>query len=185
MPLTVGGGIRTTDDMHALLHAGADKISINSSAIATPELISAGAERFGSQCTGKHRCQEDVTGPVEVWQGAATSHSTGGGQSGPAYRRDVRSTTPTAPRPVTIRHHAPHREAVECRSASGQGSWAHGGGVDQQQRTPSSASIFHFGDTPSVIKTISFRAWGSPCGCRNAWTGRPKRRLRDQIEPHG
>src|SRR5258708_25944666 len=50
MPLTVGGGIRTTDDMHALLHAGADKISINSSAIATPELIGAGAARFGSQC---------------------------------------------------------------------------------------------------------------------------------------
>jgi cyclase len=50
MPLTVGGGIRTTDDMHALLHAGADKISINSSAISTPDLISSGAERFGSQC---------------------------------------------------------------------------------------------------------------------------------------
>jgi cyclase len=50
MPLTVGGGIRTTDDMHALLHAGADKVSINSSAIATPGLISAGAEKFGSQC---------------------------------------------------------------------------------------------------------------------------------------
>lgn len=50
MPLTVGGGIRTTDDMHALLHAGADKVSINSSAIATPDLISAGAEKFGSQC---------------------------------------------------------------------------------------------------------------------------------------
>lgn len=50
MPLTVGGGVRTTEDMRALLHAGADKISINSSAIATPELITAGAERFGSQC---------------------------------------------------------------------------------------------------------------------------------------
>ena len=50
MPLTVGGGIRTTEDMHALLHAGADKISINSSALATPELITAGADRFGSQC---------------------------------------------------------------------------------------------------------------------------------------
>jgi imidazole glycerol-phosphate synthase subunit HisF len=50
MPLTVGGGIRTTDDMRALLHAGADKVSINSSAIATPELIGAGAEKFGSQC---------------------------------------------------------------------------------------------------------------------------------------
>ena len=50
MPLTVGGGIRTVDDMHAMLHAGADKISINSSALATPELIRAGAEKFGSQC---------------------------------------------------------------------------------------------------------------------------------------
>jgi cyclase len=50
MPLTVGGGIRTTDDMHAMLKAGADKISINSSALATPDLIRAGAERFGSQC---------------------------------------------------------------------------------------------------------------------------------------
>ncbi len=50
MPLTVGGGIRTTEDMHAMLHAGADKVSINSSALATPELIAQGAERFGSQC---------------------------------------------------------------------------------------------------------------------------------------
>ncbi len=50
MPLTVGGGIRTTEDMHTMLHAGADKISINSSALQTPELITAGAERFGSQC---------------------------------------------------------------------------------------------------------------------------------------
>jgi cyclase len=50
MPLTVGGGIRTTEDMHTMLKAGADKISINSSAISTPDLIRAGAERFGSQC---------------------------------------------------------------------------------------------------------------------------------------
>jgi cyclase len=50
MPLTVGGGIRTVDDMYAMLRAGADKISINSSALATPDLIRAGAEKFGSQC---------------------------------------------------------------------------------------------------------------------------------------
>ena len=50
MPLTVGGGIRTVEDMHTMLKAGADKISINSSALATPELIRAGAEKFGSQC---------------------------------------------------------------------------------------------------------------------------------------
>ena len=50
MPLTVGGGIRTVDDMHTMLKAGADKVSINSSALATPELIRQGAEKFGSQC---------------------------------------------------------------------------------------------------------------------------------------
>jgi imidazole glycerol-phosphate synthase subunit HisF len=50
MPLTVGGGIRTVEDMHMMLKAGADKTSINSSALATPELITQGAEKFGSQC---------------------------------------------------------------------------------------------------------------------------------------
>src|SRR5947209_2196302 len=50
MPLTVGGGLRTVADMHTMLKAGADKISINSSALATPDLIRAGAEKFGSQC---------------------------------------------------------------------------------------------------------------------------------------
>src|SRR5690349_18712871 len=50
MPLTVGGGIRTVEDMHTMLKAGADKVSINSSALANPDLIRAGAEKFGSQC---------------------------------------------------------------------------------------------------------------------------------------
>jgi len=50
MPLTVGGGIRAVEDMGTLLKAGADKISINSAAIANPELIREGAEKFGSQC---------------------------------------------------------------------------------------------------------------------------------------
>lgn len=50
MPLTVGGGIRTVDDMSTMLKAGADKVSINSSAITNPPLIREGAEKFGSQC---------------------------------------------------------------------------------------------------------------------------------------
>ncbi len=50
IPFTVGGGIRTVDDFRALLREGADKISINSSAINTPELISQAADKFGSQC---------------------------------------------------------------------------------------------------------------------------------------
>ena len=50
MPLTVGGGLKSVADMFAMLRAGADKISINSSALARPELIREGAEKFGSQC---------------------------------------------------------------------------------------------------------------------------------------
>jgi imidazole glycerol-phosphate synthase subunit HisF len=50
MPLTVGGGVRSPEDMRQLLFAGADKISINTAAIENPELVKAGAEIFGSQC---------------------------------------------------------------------------------------------------------------------------------------
>lgn len=50
VPLTVGGGIRTLEDFRLLLRAGADKISVNSAAVADPTLISRAAERFGSQC---------------------------------------------------------------------------------------------------------------------------------------
>lgn len=50
IPFTVGGGIRTVEDFKVLLQEGADKISINSSAINTPELISDAADKFGSQC---------------------------------------------------------------------------------------------------------------------------------------
>lgn len=50
IPFTVGGGIRTLDDMKAILREGADKVSVNSAAIDRPRLISEGAMRFGSQC---------------------------------------------------------------------------------------------------------------------------------------
>ena len=50
IPFTIGGGISTLDDIHKIVTAGADKVSINSAAVADPELISRGAERFGSQC---------------------------------------------------------------------------------------------------------------------------------------
>ncbi|MHB1297983.1 MAG: imidazole glycerol phosphate synthase subunit HisF [Gemmatimonadaceae bacterium] len=50
IPLTVGGGIRTLDDMDAALRAGADKVAVNSAAVDRPGLLTDGAERFGSQC---------------------------------------------------------------------------------------------------------------------------------------
>ncbi|MCX7790373.1 MAG: imidazole glycerol phosphate synthase subunit HisF [Chloroflexaceae bacterium] len=50
IPLTVGGGLRTVEDMYRMLRAGADKVSINTAAVLNPQLIEDGAKRFGSQC---------------------------------------------------------------------------------------------------------------------------------------
>jgi cyclase len=50
IPLTVGGGVRTVDDVRALLLAGADKVSFNSAAVANPDIVTEAADRFGSQC---------------------------------------------------------------------------------------------------------------------------------------
>jgi len=65
IPLTVGGGVRTVDDVDRLLRAGADKVGVNTAAIARPELLREGAERFGAQCIvlsiDARRCPEGVT----------------------------------------------------------------------------------------------------------------------------
>jgi cyclase len=69
MPVTVGGGIRTLDDIRALLNAGADKVSINSAAVKDPEFVRRAARRFGSQCIvvniDPKRVQRDGR---EVWE---------------------------------------------------------------------------------------------------------------------
>jgi cyclase len=69
MPLTVGGGIRTLEDIRALLNAGSDKVSINSAACKDPEFVRAAAKRFGNQCIvvniDPKRVQKDGR---EVWE---------------------------------------------------------------------------------------------------------------------
>ena len=50
IPLTVGGGIRTADDIRLMLKSGADKVSLNTAAVLNPDLIKAGSDRFGAQC---------------------------------------------------------------------------------------------------------------------------------------
>ena len=50
IPLTVGGGLRTVEDVRAMLRAGADKVSLNTSAVQDPDLLARGADKFGSQC---------------------------------------------------------------------------------------------------------------------------------------
>lgn len=65
IPLTVGGGVREVEDFNRLLRAGADKVSVNTSAIANPDLLRDAAERFGSQCVvlsvDARRCPDGVT----------------------------------------------------------------------------------------------------------------------------
>jgi cyclase len=68
MPLTVGGGLRTIEDIQRLLRAGADKVSLNTSAVMNPRLISEGAERFGSQCMVVAIDARKNEGAVPWWQ---------------------------------------------------------------------------------------------------------------------
>jgi cyclase len=63
MPLTVGGGVRTLEDIRALLQAGADKVSINSAACKDPEFVAQAARRFGSQCIVVNIDPKRVYGP--------------------------------------------------------------------------------------------------------------------------
>jgi cyclase len=68
VPLTVGGGIRSTDDMYRMLRVGADKVSINSAAIARPELLTEGAQRFGNQCIVLAIDARRRPGPAVGWE---------------------------------------------------------------------------------------------------------------------
>src|SRR5512138_523178 len=68
MPLTVGGGVRTTDDIRVLLRAGADKVSINTAAVSDPDFVRRAAERFGSQCTVVAIDARAVAGSPGRWE---------------------------------------------------------------------------------------------------------------------
>ncbi len=65
MPLTVGGGLRTVDDVKAMLHAGADKVSINTPAVQNPEFVREASKRFGAQCIVVAIDARRKTRPVE------------------------------------------------------------------------------------------------------------------------
>ena len=69
IPLTVGGGIRTIDDVRRMLRAGADKVSVNTSAVSNPLLINEGANHFGSQCIVIAIDAKSVSSRVEVKSG--------------------------------------------------------------------------------------------------------------------
>ena len=68
IPFTVGGGIRTVEDIRAMLLAGADKISVNTAAVQNPNLIREGAERFGAQCIVVAIDAKRKAGPSLSWE---------------------------------------------------------------------------------------------------------------------
>jgi len=90
MPLTVGGGVRTMDDVRALLRAGSDKVSINSAACRDPEFVRQAARRFGSQCIvvniDPKRVQRDGE---EFWEVHINGGRVGTGLEAVAWAREV------------------------------------------------------------------------------------------------
>ncbi len=90
MPLTVGGGIRTLDDIRRLLNAGCDKVSINSAAVRDPDFVRRAADRFGSQCiTVNIDPKRVVRDGTEVWEVFISGGRTGTGLEAVAWAREV------------------------------------------------------------------------------------------------
>ena len=81
IPLTVGGGLRTVNDMRQMLQAGADKVSINTAEVEDPDLISRGADQFGSQCVVLGMDALSISSPSPV-------KGEGRGEGDDGYRRD-------------------------------------------------------------------------------------------------
>ena len=82
IPLTVGGGLRTVEDMNRMLKAGADKVSINTAAVGNPALIRQGAEAFGSQCIVLGMDAKRVSGDSSRWEVYTHTGADGGRASG-------------------------------------------------------------------------------------------------------
>jgi len=159
MPLTVGGGIRTVEDMQTMLRAGADKVSINSSALATPELIRAGAEKFGSQCivvsidakkTAPDRWEvfshggRNATG-LETVEWAARAVSLGAGE---IVLNSIDADGTKAGFDLIITRRISEAVSVPVVASGGAGSLQHMADVLLEGKADAvlAASIFHFGE---------------------------------------
>jgi cyclase len=159
MPLTVGGGIRAVDDMSAMLKAGADKVSINSSAIATPELISAGADKFGSQCivvsidckkTAPDRWEVFIHGgrkpagkDAVAWAEEAVQRG-----AGEIVLNSIDADGTKAGYDLVITRRVSEAVGVPVVASGGAGNLAHMADVLNEGRADAvlAASIFHFGE---------------------------------------
>ena len=159
MPLTVGGGIRSVADMHAMLKAGADKTSINSSALADPALISRGAEKFGSQCVvvsidAKKTAPDqwsvfstaDASPPGWTrWNGPGKPSSLGAGE---IVLNSIDADGTKAGFDLVITRRVSEAVGVPVVASGGAGSLEHMAAVLLEGKADAvlAASIFHFGE---------------------------------------
>jgi cyclase len=89
MPLTVGGGLRTLDDIEAMLRSGADKVSLNTSALARSQLIREASDRFGAQCIVVAIDAKREAGPSPFWRVHSHGGRTPTGQEAVAWAREA------------------------------------------------------------------------------------------------
>jgi cyclase len=159
MPLTVGGGIRTVDDMQVMLRAGADKVSINSSALATPDLIRAGAEKFGSQCiVVSIDCKKTAPDRWEVFshggrkpaglEALAWAERAVALGAGEIVLNSIDADGTKAGFDLVITRRISEAVGVPVVASGGAGTLAHMADVLEQGRADAvlAASIFHFGE---------------------------------------
>jgi cyclase len=181
MPLTVGGGIRTVDDMQTMLRAGADKVSINSSAIATPDLIRAGAEKFGSQCivvsidakkAGPDKWEVFVAGGrkatgMDAIEWAKKAVALGAGE---IVLNSIDADGTKAGFDLVVTRRISESVGVPVVASGGAGTLQHMADVliDGKADAVLAASIFHFGEfTVGDVKRFLGSA-GFLCGCSPA-----------------
>jgi len=159
MPLTVGGGIRSLADMQTMLKAGADKVSINSSALADPDLIRSGAEKFGSQCivvsidakrvpqdrweVFSHGGRKSTGLEAVAWAQQAVSRG-----AGEIVLNSIDADGTKAGFDLTITRRISEAVSVPVVASGGAGTLGHMAEVLLEGRADAvlAASIFHFGE---------------------------------------
>jgi cyclase len=181
IPLTVGGGIRTVEDMYRMLRAGADKISINTAAVLNPQLITDGAKRYGSQCIvlSIDARRTSAHGAPPSWEvfthTGANARSTGldavawavqGAElgAGELVINSMDADGTYAGYDIELLRAITSRVSVPVIASGGAGTLAHlyTGLMDGGADAVLAASIFHFGDHTIAAAKTYLRSRGVP-----------------------
>ena len=181
IPLTVGGGIRTVEDMYRMLRAGADKISINTAAVLNPQLITDGAKRYGSQCIvlSIDARRTSAPGAPPTWEvfthTGANARSTGldavawavrGAElgAGELVINSMDADGTYAGYDIELLSAITARVSIPVIASGGAGTLAHlyAGLMDGGADAVLAASIFHFGDHTIAAAKTYLRSRGVP-----------------------